>query len=100
MRLVRTFTAAVALAGAACGPFHLGPRDLATVIFTNDSLEQADVYATIANADGLSFAGMALAAASLTPDRSSSSSRRFIRSISRPRVSPDFRRNRFVDQIR
>ena len=53
MRLVRTFTAAVALAGAACGPFHLGPRDLATVIFTNDSLEQADVYATIAIADAV-----------------------------------------------
>jgi hypothetical protein len=56
--------------------------------------------ATTANADGLSFAGIALAAASITAERSRSSSRLVIRSISRPMVSPDFRRNRFVDQIR
>jgi hypothetical protein len=56
--------------------------------------------ATRANADGLSFAGMALAAASMTAEGSCCSSSRFIRSMSRPTVSPDFRRNRFVDQIR
>jgi hypothetical protein len=41
-----------------------------------------------------------LAAASITAERSRFSSRLVIRSISRPMVSPDFRRNRFVDQIR
>ena len=37
--------ASLALAGAACGPFHLGSRDRATVIFTNETLDQATVYA-------------------------------------------------------
>lgn len=35
----------LALAGAACGPFHLGSRDQATVIFSNETLNQATVYA-------------------------------------------------------
>ena len=45
-------------------------------------------------------AGIALAAASITAEGSCSSSSLFIRSMSRPTVSPDFRRNRLVDQIR
>lgn len=61
MRLSRILIALTALAGTACGPFHLGSRDLATVIFTNDSLQQADVYATIANADAVRI-GTVLAA--------------------------------------
>lgn len=48
----KTKVLAVALAvltmiTAACGPFHMGSRERAVVIFTNESLDQADVYATI-----------------------------------------------------
>src|SRR2546423_1395977 len=35
--------AATALMG--CGPFHHGPDDTAHVVFVNESLDQADVYA-------------------------------------------------------
>ena len=35
------------LAAAACGPFHMGSRERATLIFTNESVDQADVFATI-----------------------------------------------------
>jgi hypothetical protein len=61
VKLFRTLTAVTALAGAACGPLHLGSRNEATVIFTNDSLQQADVYATIADADAVRI-GTVLAA--------------------------------------
>ena len=37
--------------GAACGPFHMGSDQSAKVIFVNESLDQADVYA--AGPDGL-----------------------------------------------
>src|SRR3954466_4476567 len=36
-----------ALIASACGPFHMGSRERATLIFTNESVDQADVYATI-----------------------------------------------------
>jgi hypothetical protein len=39
--------AATLLASAACGPFHMGSRERATLIFSNESIDQADVYATI-----------------------------------------------------
>lgn len=32
---------------AGCGPFRLGSSERATIIFTNESLDQADVYATL-----------------------------------------------------
>jgi hypothetical protein len=54
----------------------------------------------MAKAERLSFAGIDLAAASITAEGSCSWSSLFIRSMSRPTVSPDFRRNRLVDQIR
>ena len=38
---------ALAVIATACGPFHRGSRERATVIFTNETLDQADVYATI-----------------------------------------------------
>ena len=47
-----------------------------------------------------SRAGMVLAALCMTAAGSCTSSSRFIRSMSRPTVSPDFRRKRRVDQIR
>jgi hypothetical protein len=37
--------------GAACGPFHTGSESRATLVFSNESLDQADVYAS--GADGL-----------------------------------------------
>jgi hypothetical protein len=37
--------------GAACGPFHMGSSDRALLIFSNESLDQADVYAS--GSDGL-----------------------------------------------
>jgi hypothetical protein len=37
--------------GAACGPFHMGSGDRALLIFSNESLDQADVYAS--GSDGL-----------------------------------------------
>jgi hypothetical protein len=36
-----------ALAASACGPFHMGSRERATLIFSNESVDQADVFATI-----------------------------------------------------
>jgi hypothetical protein len=65
MRFPRILRGLAALAATACGPFHLGSRNTATVIFTNDSLEQADVYATIANADAVRI-GTVLAASTDT----------------------------------
>jgi hypothetical protein len=44
--------AALLALGAACGPFHMGgPDQSAKVIFINESLDQADVYAS--GPDGL-----------------------------------------------
>ncbi len=37
--------------GAACGPFHMGSDQRAYLIFSNESLDQADVFAT--GSDGL-----------------------------------------------
>lgn len=37
--------------GAACGPFHMGSSERALLIFSNESLDQADVYAS--GSDGL-----------------------------------------------
>jgi hypothetical protein len=49
MRTRNYLTATLVLAAAACGPFHLGNRERATLIFTNESTEQADVYAMISS---------------------------------------------------
>jgi hypothetical protein len=43
--------AALFALGAACGPFHMGSDPHATLIFSNESMDQADVYAT--GSDGL-----------------------------------------------
>jgi ABC-type transport system involved in Fe-S cluster assembly fused permease/ATPase subunit len=51
--LLRGCIAAFALAATACGPVRMGSRDRATVIFTNETLDQATVYATIAGADAV-----------------------------------------------
>jgi hypothetical protein len=38
--------AALFVVGGACGPFHMGTDQRAYLIFANESLDQADVYAT------------------------------------------------------
>ena len=45
MKTPTLLAASLAFASAACGPFHLGSRDQATVIFSNETLNQASVYA-------------------------------------------------------
>jgi hypothetical protein len=47
MRMKTLILALIAVIAIACGPFHMGSRERATVIFTNETLDQADVYATI-----------------------------------------------------
>jgi hypothetical protein len=49
MRSRQFLIATALLAAAACGPFHLGNRERAQLIFTNESTEQADVYALISS---------------------------------------------------
>jgi hypothetical protein len=49
MKLRHVLIASLAVVAAACGPFHLGSRERATLIFTNESTEQADVYAYISS---------------------------------------------------
>jgi hypothetical protein len=46
---MRKFVILIAVLTTACGPFHLGTRQRATVIFTNETTDQADIYATIAD---------------------------------------------------
>jgi hypothetical protein len=43
--------AIAATALVACGPFHRGPSDSAHVVFVNESLDQADVYAATSGGD-------------------------------------------------
>jgi hypothetical protein len=45
--------ATLTIAGSACGPFNLGARERAAVIFTNETTDQADVYATISGSDAV-----------------------------------------------
>jgi len=42
--------AALAIA-VACGPFHRGPSGEATVVFNNQTTDQADIYASTSGAD-------------------------------------------------
>ena len=62
-RAARGGIAIAAIAGlGACGPFHRGGQpQTATVVFTNESLDQADVYAVISGSQavriGTVFAG-------------------------------------------
>jgi hypothetical protein len=51
---VRALVALGSLAAAAgCGPFHRGAAERAAIVFTNESLDQADVYVTIADAQAV-----------------------------------------------
>jgi hypothetical protein len=43
---MRKLFLAVAILTTACGPFHRGPSGGATVVFNNQTTDQADVYAT------------------------------------------------------
>ena len=52
-RALRVALSAFVLAAAACGPFARGANQRATVIFTNETLDQADVYATIAGTNSV-----------------------------------------------
>jgi len=51
MRFPKMLLALFALAAAACSPLHLGARERAAVVFTNDSAEQADVYALVGTSE-------------------------------------------------
>jgi hypothetical protein len=51
MRFSKTLVVLTALAAIACGPLHLGSRERAAVVFTNDSGEQADVYALVGSSE-------------------------------------------------
>ena len=51
--MLRRSVLALALLSLGCGPFNRGARERTMVIFTNDSLEQADVYAVISGIDAV-----------------------------------------------
>lgn len=46
-------TLALVAFAAACGPFRMGSAETAAIVFTNDSIDQADVYAV--GPDGAPF---------------------------------------------
>ena len=49
--IIRAGLLTLALAVNACGPLHLGGGNRATVIFTNETLDQATVYASASGID-------------------------------------------------
>lgn len=51
MKLTKMLVVLTALAATACGPLHMGSRERAAVVFTNDSPEQADVYALVGSSE-------------------------------------------------
>src|SRR4051812_24304160 len=48
---VRALALLVALSSTACGPFHRGADESGQIVFTNDSIDQADVYASTPGGD-------------------------------------------------
>jgi hypothetical protein len=48
---MRTLALALAVLLTACGPFHLGSSGGASVVFTNQTTDQADVYASTVATD-------------------------------------------------
>lgn len=51
MRFSKMLVVLSAFAVTACGPLHMGNRERASVVFTNDSPEQADVYALVGSSE-------------------------------------------------
>lgn len=51
MRYPRVLVMLAAVALTACNPLHLGARERAAVVFTNDSAEQADVFALLGSSE-------------------------------------------------
>ena len=48
---MRALILALATLSMACGPFHRGPSTGATLVFNNQSIDQADIYATTGASD-------------------------------------------------